>query len=585
MVNFYDNYQQSKVMNYIPETAKGLLKAQKEQVGMDSEYYKLVNDMAERSNAQFVSVDDSKEYAERVGQYINTAKSLMADKSLDSDPVTKFRSIAKVHQDMMSDRRLQTLTESNKNMAKELDDVDPSLQAYVDRSVKPNLRTPDDGTVWNKNYAYRPDDDFKSIVQEFTSVVKPDILTDENGNQKKNPDGSYITEISDARINSWIDANAKTLMSTKPGAVYSVIDNIEKSLTAAGSDSDMKKINMDDAIHAHTVKEAFKIAIKGKLSEYANQKVSGGKKFSININNEAERPTDVVAPIDVLYKDLEYSGVISSVAAKMGVSPDGKTRTEYYDQLSKKIKETSDAGGVIVSKRSPVTSTMHSTYFWADGARASVIKKSDTKIKQIEVKGVGRSSNITAMMSNGVTIYPKIDQNTYLITSRGNDQVAGFNKNDTAGRLSRMADADLVSMSGSSDQAKGDYAILPNGEVGSITKIKIPVLGKGSINDPLSYLFGDDTSKKIKSGLTKNGSSAAIEIAGYGQLVFTRADLGIDKTPDGERGVYIEFEVARPIGGMTGPSLSSFGFNTEFGMPTKSTRLGASSNEFSFKNQ
>lgn len=581
MVNFYDNYQQSKVMNLIPTSAKNLLKANKDQVEMDSKYYSMINDMADRANANFVSTEDSKEFAERSGMYIDAAKSVMSNKSLDADPVNKFRAIAKIHGDMLSDKRLQVLVESNKNMSSELKKMAPSLQGYFDRSVRPNLRSPNDGSVWSMNYDFNPEKDFESIMSEAKSVLKPTLIEGENNKPLKNPDGSYVTELSKASIDQWIDTNVDRLMSTRPGAVFSVADNIEKNMLANHPESGMTRIDFSDPIHSNTVRDEFKIALKNMFSEYSRQSIQGGKNtnFKFSIDNRPNM-SDPIVPIDVLIGELDQRGLFDYAGSKFGAAQGTKFKYDLSD-LSNKVKGKSM--GYLPSDVVSTSTTDYADYIWKQGSNVGIITSQNGSKNNVVFEGIGAFTSSRTFGTKNYNIFPSLSGDAHIVSYKPTNtngvvdktKASGWAGNNIGNALKQLSDNKLLSLA-ETTSVTPDYIMLPNGKVGSIATVKIPDKGNSAIDSPIKYLFGNEIGGKIANSLSQrgDGSKYTLKINGGMDIVITYVDVPADKAPNGVADSYYTFDVAKPLGELTGPSAATMLYDYQATGGTGLTKKG-----------
>lgn len=568
MVNFYDNYQQSKVMNLIPSSAKDLLKANKDQIDLDSKYHSIISDMADKANANFISSQDAKEFSERSSGYIDAAKAIAADRSLDADPVSKFRAIAKIHGEMLSDKRLGVLIEGNKNMAGELKKMAPSLQGYFDRSVRPYLRSPEDGSVWSMNYDFNPERDFESIMSEAKNVLKPTIVNGSDNKPLKYPGGEYVTELSEEAIDNWIDENSDRLMATRPGAVYSVVDNIERNIAATSPDSELTRVDLNDPIHSNVVKDEFKNTLKRMFSEYSRQSVQrSGKGINIKIDN-APKLTDPIVPIDVLYKELSDRGLFDKPAYRLGAAPGSKSKYDLSD-LASRIKYNSK--GFLESDVVPTSSTDFSDFIWKQGSNIGVIATQNQEQNTVIMEGMSSFRNSKNFGVKNYNVFPSLSSDAHIVSYKKGPRDgmvdkrvgSGWAGNNIGNGLKQLADSKLLSLY-ETTSVTPDFIVLPNGEVGSIATIKIPEKGNNDIGSPLEYLFGEQgTLAKKAFARNGDGSTFTMRIKGGMDIVIKSIDFTSDKAPDGKAGTYFVFDVAKPIGRMSGASTTTMLYDTK----------------------
>jgi hypothetical protein len=590
MVNFYDNYQQSQVMNYIPEAAKGLLKAQKEQVAVESEYASLIDKMIEKSNGEFISADDRKEYISRAEPRINKARAIASDQSLS--PLDKFRGISGVNQEMLSDRRMHTLLESNKNMAKEVDKIKPSLQGYFNRSILPYLKTPSDGTVWRDNMSYDPEQDFKDIGEKMQSHISKSVLTDKDGKPIKNGD-QYVYGITQDRINDWVEKNYETFMSTMPGAVFATADVIEREVIAGGSGSSLSRVDFSDPVHSNIVEDKFKETLRNLFSEYAGQKMSGQRKSNFNININQEKPTTPVPLMDVFYQELDAAGLFDRAGASFGVSGDPNNKLKYnLSELANKVK--SKSGGRLPSSRVTVSDQGISDSIWKSGSQIGVIASSGADQNTVEIGDAGSFRTTTSSNEKNYNIFPALPATTHAISyaiagdkdlSKGwksvnKGVVSGYNQNRFGEAIKDLSEFKLVTLM-ETTSITSEHALLPMGEVGSIAKIKIPLKGNDKVPNPLSYLFGKDVSAIVGPQLAKAkpGQPIPISVGGGFTIMIERAHYDKDKSPDGKAGEYFTFEVAKPAGRMSGKSLTAAKVNLGGEGKGTNTSMGTGTNQ------
>lgn len=508
MVNLYDSYQQSKVMNIIPDTASKLLKAKKEQMAVDAESDKLLDDITGKMNSPYASRLDAEEKAGIMKGYLDEVNGIMSNQELDG--YGKFSGISAIKRKMSSNKRIYDLDASNKVMISEIAKIDPALREAFDATLLKDLKSPTDGTIWSGNFAMDFDKEMGNTLNRAYAGLPSEDFTLTYKDKSGKSISTMANGVSQERIDEYINNNADYLLNENPALKMKVIGSFIKQTGRAPLNDGSEKAMIDDL----QLTGMFKTNLKAKLSEYANSRAIVKDK-GFTVNNYIPKVNTETPPLEPLFN--EVAPMYSAVSARMGLN--GSYGDARFNQKLMDHFKMFKIGGSTPSYtfKTPTTQASSNAYamsVWEDGATPvsteyrTVInnyKKSKVDVERMQL------SSSEAETGKEVLLIPKL-QNSSLFAYGKNGSGQNITKDISTGsqllneRISQ--ELQMASDRGSIYTTRASltptYSIMSDGSSGSVANVTVSDRReKGSNKSSASDIFS-----LIKMSSADGGASA-----------------------------------------------------------------------------
>lgn len=570
MVNLYDNYQQSKVMNLIPDNSRALLKQQGQGMKDQAVVEKEINDMYNKYNFPLASKIDAAKVATKFESYAKVADGLVNNENLSPDE--KLVGILKVNRAVKSDKEISDIAESNKVMLEEKKKVAPSLRPYMERNVFPGLETPNDGTIWSGDFSMDPDKEWAAAQSELRNAVSAQDVPGTKGKEEG---------VSSVDVESYMKKNVFDLLNSKKGIAVQMADMYENS---TGTKLDPNNPDQVRQLTGMTLD-----VWRDKNSEYSYNKSKGkGNSTVINFNQKSPVPAT-----GVLMKEPGMVNYLSGLSSRFGLGPDKITGDAQYTEIAKQAESSFKSGfdragsSVILTNNFFASDPSHAKDTWSSGANfvsKAIFTKESTQVSQGSAL---RTSSDVGETAKDIVMYPDIPYGGLFVSgpSRSSELYLGNGTVDILRRASR--DKKIFMEPGT---VNAQYSIMSDGALGSVARVNL--LASDTLGDTGVLV---DAKGNKKNGVISIAQSLFEKIkvsnnsTAWDLISNAKTDIVKIHVADGVELVVLvkpievagkmersySFDVIKSSAPLYGPSLRSLMFNMTKGKPSTTEQGGA----------
>lgn len=550
MVNLYDSYQQSKVMNIIPETSKNLLKLKKENASMMANTDKLIDDIKSKYKIELASQHDALEVADMMSKVERDIAAIYNDPSLDE--TSKFTAILDYKRNVNNDDRLFKIAASNKRMIEAQKEVHPLLQDYFKKHVYPHLRTGE--TAWTGSFNDNPDADIRAIQSELRSAIPADDFKTDNG--------GAMNGVSQDRVEKYIKANVDNILNRHNGFKYLMIDGLEESTGFSFDSSNPNHL------------KALSLFAEDKLAEMNIVYAHGRKPTSnstviynnMNPNSPSTRTSSFMR---------EATGLFNNIANYLGIGADssGKISSrELKARVIQKLNPGEGKLGAIVTETKTASSADAAIAVFKDGATYHSANISNTETKGDDPR------RATSVGEKDVIMAVKLPQSNLFGTGDNGSHSSAINLGSSlSGTLRMMSDSGKILMR--QGNVKQTYVMDSYGNIAATANVFVKSSDADELLKALNVYnvggkgLGDSVRSLGNNGIYK----LPIKDPDSGQsinLIFRKGT----ETIAGRKQDVIYFDVTKSMMDIDGNNLFHHDFNVTKG--TGPTKLGVSGATF-----
>lgn len=570
MVNLYDSYQQSKVMNIIPDNSKELLRMQKENMAVKAATEKEIDDLTSMYNIPLASKKDASIVANKFSNFKSEIASVMSNSSLN--PYEQYDQILKIKRKAENDRDLFLIADSNKAMLDAQQKANPELESYFKKNVYPDLQTDlSSGVRWSGSFDVNPSREWESVQSQLRSSISEDEFKDEKGvlSQGKREE----------TIRNYINDNVNMVLSSNRGIALQMANEYEKSTG--------RSINLDNPSDVRTLQDyTAKTWIKMNEQYDYSSKVKIGNGLNVNVNMpKLDSPS---VPMNELMEDPTVKNYISSMAVNVGAKKDNTGAYVLEDVAAKvrdRFKQVPGTLKVVPTKTITASSTMQADNVFKSGAQFSAKNKSNT---QSLSTGVGTSKLTESEQEQSKEVYLLPDlTNSSLFGSAGSMSSEIYAGSAVSEILRKASDKGSVFMEPSSITSQ--YSFMHDGTIGNVARVTISSKSIGdsgkTIAEELFGRFPDGNGtvfNKLNSMTTPGKHILSINTPNgpINMSVYVDYMGGDGKTDPGTK-VY-SFDVIKSAAPLYGRSLSNFSYNTKYGKQSSTDYAGGMTSNYNY---